>query len=73
MSDSTLPPPCDFLLWGGRTLDSPADHPDVTMFCSGFLPPEQNRPNTWQYGWNNPTALTPTGAATAVCLRPPSA
>jgi hypothetical protein len=64
--------PGDFLLWGSCTLDSPADHPDVTMFRSGFLPPEQNRPNTWQCGWNNPTALAPTGAATAVCLKPPS-
>jgi hypothetical protein len=64
--------PGDFLLWGSCTLDSPAGHPDVTMFRSGFLPPDQNRPNTWQCAWNNPTALIPTAAASAVCLSLPS-
>jgi hypothetical protein len=64
--------PGDFLLWGSCTLDSPTSHPDVTMFRSGFLPPDQNRPNTWQCAWNNPTALTPAATATAVCLKPTS-
>jgi hypothetical protein len=61
--------PGDFLLWGSCTLDSPADHADVTMFRSGFLPPDQNRPNTWQCAWNNPTDQTPAAIATAAWIR----
>jgi hypothetical protein len=63
--------PGDFLLWGGCTLSDP-DPPigEAFMFRSGFADPA--RSDAWQCGWYNPTDLTPTATATAVCLKPPS-
>jgi hypothetical protein len=43
---------------------------EAFMFRSGFVDPD--RSDAWQCGWYNPTALTPTATATAVCLKPPS-
>lgn len=64
----------DFLLRGGCTIEDPEAAPrDLSIFRSGFLPDEANRPNTWQCGWNNPSSSTPTAIATALCLKPPSA
>ncbi len=63
--------PGDFLLWGSCTLETPDDSVrEVTTFRSGFPPAEQDRASTWQCAWNNPTELTPTAIATAVCLKP---
>jgi hypothetical protein len=64
----------DFLLRGGCTLeDSEAAPADLSIFRSGFLPETDNRPNTWQCGWNNPSTSTLTAIATALCLKPPTA
>ena len=63
----------DFLLRGGCTLEDPEAAPaDLSIFRSGFLPETDNRPNTWQCGWNNPSTSTPTAIATALCLKPPT-
>jgi hypothetical protein len=65
--------PGDFLLWGSCALENPSpDLADVSFFRSGFLDPVQDRPNTWQCAWNNPTDHTPAAIATAVCLKPPA-
>lgn len=61
------------LLWGACQLASPdISIRDVSTLRAGFLDPTQNRPDTWQCGWYNPTDLTPTATLTAVCLKPPS-
>jgi hypothetical protein len=58
----------DFLLWGSCALDNPDPSlSDVFMFRSGFVDPTSN---AWQCGWYNPTDLTPTVTATALCLKP---
>lgn len=63
----------DFLVHGGCTLEDPESAPsNLNIFRSGFVPEENNRPNTWQCGWNNPSSSTPTAIATALCLKPPS-
>ncbi len=64
----------DLLLWGACTVDEPMP-PDhlAYLFRSGFLDPEQNRPNTWHCAWNHPSSMTPPAVtATAVWLKPPS-
>lgn len=64
----------DYLLRGGCTIEDPEAAPrDLNIFRAGFLPESNNRPNTWQCGWNNPSTSTPTAIATALCLKPPSA
>ena len=63
--------PNDFLLWGACTLETPDESVrEVTILRSGFPRAEQGRTNIWQCAWNNPTELTPTAIATAVCLKP---
>jgi hypothetical protein len=65
--------PGDSLLWGACQLVSPdLSLRDVATVRAGFLDSAQNRPNTWQCAWHNPTDLTPMATLTAVCLKPPS-
>jgi hypothetical protein len=62
--------PGDFLITGSCMLDTTeAPSHEITLIHHG---PEsdQTNPNAWRCAWNNPTDATPTGSATAVCLKP---
>ena len=61
--------PGDYLLRGSCTLEEPDSHTGLTMFRAGFASQDQNRPNTWQCGWNNTSGASPIATATAICLK----
>lgn len=63
--------PGDVLLAGGcHVEDAQVEFANLRLARSTLLPPEDNRPNTWQCAWSNPTSATPTVIATATCMKP---
>lgn len=62
--------PGDTLISGGCYVDDPKlEFADLRLKRSNALRSEDNRPNTWQCAWRNPTAATPRVIATATCLK----
>lgn len=67
-------PPGDTLIGGGcHVEDARIESALLRLTRASLLPPENNRPNTWQCAWRNPTASTPTVIAAATCLKPAAA
>jgi hypothetical protein len=67
-------PPGDTLIAGGCYVDDPqAQIANLRLKRSTALRPQDNRPNTWQCAWLNPTASTPKVIASASCMKPPAA
>ena len=63
--------PGDTLLAGGcQVADLSAGLDGLILKRIGMIRPEDNRPNTWQCAWRNPTASTPRVFAMATCLKP---
>ena len=66
--------PGDMLIAGGcHVEDAQLANAQLRLTRGNLLPPEDNRPNTWQCAWRNPTASTPRVVAAATCLKPASA
>ena len=67
--------PGDTLIYGSCVIESATAHPTIQIMYSGPPDETENRPNTWQCAWHNPsdTGTLATGVVTAVCLSPPPA
>jgi hypothetical protein len=62
--------PGDTLVSGGcHVEDARAEFAELRLKRNNALRPADNRPNTWQCAWRNPTDATPVVTATATCLK----
>lgn len=63
--------PGDTLIAGGCHLEGlDTTLQDLRLKRIGLAHPDDNRPNTWQCAWRNPTEATPRVFAMATCLKP---
>jgi hypothetical protein len=63
--------PGDTLIAGGCQVEDPSiGRNGLVLKRIGMAKPEDNRPNTWNCAWRNPTTATPKVFALATCLKP---
>jgi hypothetical protein len=68
--DATCAPGDTLIAGGCQVADVSLDLANLGLKRIGMATPEDNRPNTWQCAWRNPTATTPKVFAMATCLKP---
>ncbi|HWN71409.1 MAG TPA: hypothetical protein VNM90_27410 [Haliangium sp.] len=68
--DATCAPGDTLLAGGCQVADLSADLDGLILKRVGMAKPEDNRPNTWQCAWRNPTPTSPKVFAMATCLKP---